>query len=158
MCWERNQVGNQGAVAPPTPQDRTSDDMAVGIADATDPLVAPGCSAEMIACKVPPSSEVDHSSSPVASRGGYMRDAGLGDPTDGRGQGSECVSEQVMTPGTIDRGDEEVAKIYDPAHLSVLRLIKLSAESAKKVGVPNNRSPTPNIDWIKIKVVKIKTS
>ena len=35
----------------------------------------------------------------------------------------------------IDRGDEEVAKIYDPAHLSVLRLIKLSAESAK-VGVP----------------------
>ena len=30
-----------------------------------------------------------------------------------------------------------VAKIYDPAHLSVLRLIKLSAESTtKKVGVP----------------------
>ena len=36
----------------------------------------------------------------------------------------------------IDRGDDEVAKIYDPAHLSVLRLIKLSSDSAKKVGVP----------------------
>ena len=35
----------------------------------------------------------------------------------------------------IDRGDEEVAKIYDPAHLSVLRLIKLSSDSAKG-GVP----------------------
>ena len=29
-----------------------------------------------------------------------------------------------------------MAKIYDPAHLSVLRLIKLSSDSAKKVGVP----------------------
>ena len=36
----------------------------------------------------------------------------------------------------IDRGDEEVAKIYDPAHLSVLRLIKLSYDSATKVGIP----------------------
>ena len=36
----------------------------------------------------------------------------------------------------IDRGDEEVAKIYDPAHLSVLKLIKLSADSAKKEGIP----------------------
>ena len=35
----------------------------------------------------------------------------------------------------IDRGDEEVAKIYDPAHLSVLKLIKLSADSAKKEGI-----------------------
>ena len=33
----------------------------------------------------------------------------------------------------IDRGDEEVAKIYDPGHLSVLKLINLSAQSAKKM-------------------------
>ena len=36
----------------------------------------------------------------------------------------------------IDRGDDEVAKIYDPVHLSVLKLIKLSSDSAKKVGIP----------------------
>ena len=36
----------------------------------------------------------------------------------------------------IDRGDEEVAKIYDPTHLSVLKLIKLTCESAKKAKIP----------------------
>ena len=36
----------------------------------------------------------------------------------------------------IDRGDDEVAKIYDPAHLSVLRLIKLTCDSAKKAKIP----------------------
>ena len=36
----------------------------------------------------------------------------------------------------IDRGDEEVAKIYDPTHLSVLKLIKLACESAKKAKIP----------------------
>ena len=46
------------------------------------------------------------------------------------------TNDLTMYTLAIDRGDEEVAKIYDPAHLSVLRLIKLSAESAKKVGVP----------------------
>ena len=46
------------------------------------------------------------------------------------------TNDLTMYTLAIDRGDEEVAKIYDPAHLSVFRLIKLSAESAKKVGVP----------------------
>ena len=46
------------------------------------------------------------------------------------------TNDLTMYTLAIDRGDEEVAKIYDPAHLSVLKLIKLSAESAKKVGVP----------------------
>ena len=46
------------------------------------------------------------------------------------------TNDLTMYTLAIDRGDEEVAKIYDPAHLSVLRLIKLSADSAKKVGVP----------------------
>ena len=32
----------------------------------------------------------------------------------------------------IDRGDEEVAKIYDPGHLSVLKLIHMTARSADK--------------------------
>ncbi|MBF91298.1 MAG: phosphoenolpyruvate--protein phosphotransferase [Rickettsiales bacterium] len=36
----------------------------------------------------------------------------------------------------IDRGDEEVAKIYDPTHLSVLKLIKLTCNSAKKAKIP----------------------
>ncbi len=46
------------------------------------------------------------------------------------------TNDLTMYTLAIDRGDEEVAKIYDPAHLSVLRLIKLSSDSAKKVGVP----------------------
>ena len=46
------------------------------------------------------------------------------------------TNDLTMYTLAIDRGDEEVAKIYDPSHLSVLRLIKLSADSAKKVGVP----------------------
>ena len=46
------------------------------------------------------------------------------------------TNDLTMYTLAIDRGDEEVAKIYDPAHLSVLRLIKLSSESAAKVGIP----------------------
>ena len=46
------------------------------------------------------------------------------------------TNDLTMYTLAIDRGDEEVAKIYDPAHLSVLRLIKLSSDSAKKVGIP----------------------
>ena len=36
----------------------------------------------------------------------------------------------------IDRGDENVANIYEPSHLSVLRLIKMSKESADKNNIP----------------------
>ena len=46
------------------------------------------------------------------------------------------TNDLTMYTLAIDRGDEEVAKIYDPAHLSVLRLIKLSSESAERVGIP----------------------
>ena len=35
-----------------------------------------------------------------------------------------------------DRGDEEVANIYDPTHPSVLRLIQLTVNSAKKNNIP----------------------
>ena len=36
----------------------------------------------------------------------------------------------------IDRGDEEVAKIYDPGHLSVLKLIYMTARSADRNKIP----------------------
>ena len=36
----------------------------------------------------------------------------------------------------IDRGDETVAKIYDPAHLSVLKLIKMTYDAGKKKKIP----------------------
>ena len=46
------------------------------------------------------------------------------------------TNDLTMYTLAIDRGDEEVAKIYDPTHLSVLRLIKLSYDSATKIGIP----------------------
>ncbi len=46
------------------------------------------------------------------------------------------TNDLTMYTLAIDRGDEEVAKIYDPGHLSVLRLINLSANSAKKNNIP----------------------
>ncbi len=46
------------------------------------------------------------------------------------------TNDLTMYTLAIDRGDEEVAKIYDPGHLSVLKLISLSAQSAKKNGIP----------------------
>ena len=46
------------------------------------------------------------------------------------------TNDLTMYTLAIDRGDEEVAKIYDPGHLSVLKLIKLSCDSAKKANIP----------------------
>ncbi|MFL2660526.1 MAG: phosphoenolpyruvate--protein phosphotransferase [Alphaproteobacteria bacterium] len=46
------------------------------------------------------------------------------------------TNDLTMYTLAIDRGDEEVAKIYDPAHLSVLRLISLSTKSAKNNNIP----------------------
>ena len=46
------------------------------------------------------------------------------------------TNDLTMYTLAIDRGDEEVAKIYDPAHLSVLRLIKMSSDSARKFKIP----------------------
>ena len=46
------------------------------------------------------------------------------------------TNDLTMYTLAIDRGDEEVAKIYDPGHLSVLRLISMSTKSAKHHNIP----------------------
>ena len=46
------------------------------------------------------------------------------------------TNDLTMYTLATDRGDEEVANIYDPAHLSVLKLIELSIKSAKKYKIP----------------------
>ena len=46
------------------------------------------------------------------------------------------TNDLTMYTLAIDRGDEEVAKIYDPGHLSVLKLIQMSAKSAKRNKIP----------------------
>ena len=46
------------------------------------------------------------------------------------------TNDLVMYTLAIDRGDENVANIYEPSHLSVLRLIKMSKESADKNNIP----------------------
>ncbi len=46
------------------------------------------------------------------------------------------TNDLTMYTLATDRGDEEVAKIYDPGHLSVLKLINMSAKSAKKNSIP----------------------
>ena len=37
-----------------------------------------------------------------------------------------------------DRGDEQVAHLYDPLHPAVLRLIKISVEAGRSAGIPVN--------------------
>ena len=46
------------------------------------------------------------------------------------------TNDLVMYTLAIDRGDENVANIYEPSHLSVLKLIKMSKESADKHKIP----------------------
>ena len=46
------------------------------------------------------------------------------------------TNDLVMYTLAIDRGDDNVASIYDPAHLSVLKLIKMSKDSAERNGIP----------------------
>ena len=46
------------------------------------------------------------------------------------------TNDLTMYTLAIDRGDESVAKIYDPAHLSVLKLIKMTYDSGYKKGIP----------------------
>jgi phosphotransferase system enzyme I (PtsI) len=38
----------------------------------------------------------------------------------------------------IDRGDDQVAHLYDPLHPAVLRLIRSTTEAADKAGIPIN--------------------
>ncbi len=46
------------------------------------------------------------------------------------------TNDLTMYTLAIDRGDETVAKIYDPGHLSVLKLIKMTSEAAKNANIP----------------------
>ncbi len=46
------------------------------------------------------------------------------------------TNDLTMYTLATDRGDEEVANIYDPTHPSVLRLIQLTVNSAKKNNIP----------------------
>lgn len=46
------------------------------------------------------------------------------------------TNDLTMYTLAIDRGDESVAKIYDPAHLSVLKLIKMTNDAGKKANIP----------------------
>ncbi len=46
------------------------------------------------------------------------------------------TNDLTMYTLAIDRGDEEVAKIYDPGHLSVLKLIQMSTKAAKNNNIP----------------------
>ena len=46
------------------------------------------------------------------------------------------TNDLTMYTLAIDRGDESVAKIYDPGHLSVLKLIKLTQESGRNRDIP----------------------
>lgn len=46
------------------------------------------------------------------------------------------TNDLTMYTLAIDRGDESVAKIYDPGHLSVLKLIKMTFDSGKNKKIP----------------------
>ena len=46
------------------------------------------------------------------------------------------TNDLTMYTLAIDRGDESVAKIYDPGHLSVIKLIKMTYQSGKKAKIP----------------------
>lgn len=46
------------------------------------------------------------------------------------------TNDLTMYTLAIDRGDESVAKIYDPGHLSVLKLIKMTFDSGKSKKIP----------------------
>ena len=46
------------------------------------------------------------------------------------------TNDLTMYTLAIDRGDEEVAKIYDPGHLSVLKLIHMTSRSADRNKIP----------------------
>ena len=48
------------------------------------------------------------------------------------------TNELTMYTLAIDRGDEQVASLYDPLHPAVLRLIQFTAEAARRADIPLN--------------------